>query len=461
LPQGMAGAATFSIDGRVLAFTAVLCLATSVLAGLVPALQTIRPNFAGALREGTRGGSGTASGRRTRDALVVGEVALAVLLLIGAGLLLRSFVGLLRVDPGFRSARLLTFEIDLPQDQYAPAARVRFFERAVERLRATPGVAAAGAVDELPLTGFEGMGAVDVEGRPPARPGEPPLVVDWHTAFPGYPEVMGVQVRRGRPLLPADRAGKQLVALIDDGMARTFWHGQDPVGKRFRRDHVDGTKGPWITVVGVVGTVRHSSLSSSPRPQLYQPGAQTPADAMPYMVQFAVRSTGGDPLALAAAARGAVRELDPNQPIADVRTMEQVIDASVAKRRFSLLLLGLFAALALVLSVVGIYGITSYSVVQRTRELGLRMALGARRQGVLLLVLREAGTLAGLGVVIGLAAAFASIRVLASFLYGVGATDPLTYAGVALGLLLITLAAAYVPGWRATRVDPLVALRTD
>jgi putative ABC transport system permease protein len=461
IPQGLAGAASFTIDGRVLAFTLALCLLTSLLAGLAPALQTIRPNLAGSLREGTRGGSASLGGRRTQSALVTGEVALAVLLLIGAGLLLRSFVGLLAIDPGFRKSHLLTFEIDLPQDQYAPAARVRFFERAVDRLRAIPGVAAAGSVDELPLTGFEGMGAVDLEGRPPVRPGEPPLVVDWHTAFPGYPEVLGVPLVRGRLLERTDTASSQQVALIDQGMARSFWPGQDPVGRRFRRANNDGSKGPWISVVGIVGTVRHSSLNGTPRPQLYQPAAQTPPDLMPYMVQFALRSAGGNPAALTAGARAAVRELDRNQPIADVRTMEQVVDTSVARQRFSLLLLGLFALLALVLSVVGIYGITSFSVVQRTRELGLRMALGAQRRGVLRLVLKDAGTLAGLGVALGLGAAFAVTRLLASFLYGVGAADPLTYAAVAAGLFVIALLAAYLPGRRATRVDPLVALRSE
>jgi putative ABC transport system permease protein len=465
VPRDFAGAATFSLDLQVLAFTAALCLVTSLLTGLSPALHMARPDIAMTLRDGARGSTGVA-GNRTRSALIVAEVALAVLLLIGAGLLLRSYARLLSIDPGFRSPdRLLTFEIDLPQDRYTPAQEARFFERAVERLRAIPGVTEAGAIDELPLTGFESLGRVEIEGQPPARP-EDLAPVDWHTTFAGYLETMKIPLHAGRFLTLQDSAATLPVAVIDEGMAKTYWPGANPLGKRFRRASakMGANPYPWISVVGVVGTVRHSSLDANPRPQLYQPGAQTAqmlAPIMPYQVEFALRTPHGDPLLLAAAARAAVREIDPDQPITDVRTMTQLVATSVAKRRFSLLLLSLFAGLALVLSVAGIYGITSYSVAQKTRELGLRLALGALPAEVLRLVLLQAGALAGLGVLVGVVAALLLTPFLAALLYGVGRADPLTYAGVALGLTLVALIAAYLPGRRAMRVDPLVALRNE
>jgi len=463
VPRDFAGAATFSLDLRVLAFTAALCLLTTVLTGLSPALHMARPDIAGALRDGARGSTGAAGGR-TRSALIVAEVALAVLLLIGAGLLLRSYARLLSLDPGFRSPEhLLTFEIDLPQDRYEPAQEARFFERVLDRFRALPGVTEAGAVDELPLTGFESLGRVEIEGQPPVRP-EDLAPVDWHATFPGYLETMKIPLRMGRYLTRQDSAATQPVAVIDEGMARTYWPGASPVGKRFRRATMGPKPNPWIAVVGVVGTVRHSSLDATPRPQLYQPGAQMaqmlPA-LMPYQVEFALRTAHGDPLLLAAAARAAVREVDPDQPITDVRSMTDLMASSVAKRRFSLLLLCLFAALALVLSVAGIYGITSYSVAQKTRELGLRLALGALPAEVLRLVLLRAGALAGLGVAVGVVAALLLTPLMSALLYGVGRTDPLTFVAVSLGLTLVALVAAYLPGRRAMRVDPLVALRAE
>ncbi len=462
VPRDFAGAASFSLDLRVLAFTAALCLATSVLTGLSPALHMARPDVAVVLRDGARGSTGVA-GDRTRSTLIVAEVALAVLLLIGTGLLLRSYVRLLAIDPGFRSPeRLLTFEIDLPEDRYAPPQRVHFFERALERFQALPGVEVAGAIDELPLTGFESLGRIEIEGQPPARP-EDLAPVDWHTTFPSYLETMKIPLRQGRFLTRGDGAMTQPVAVIDEGLARTYWPSANPLGRRFRRagSRPGAKPSPWISVVGVVGTVRHSSLDSSPRPQLYQPGTQTRPDLMPYQVEFALRTPHGDPLLLAAGAREAVRGVDPDQPITDVRTMTQLMATSVAKRRFILLLLCVFAALALVLSVAGIYGITSYSVAQKTREMGLRLALGALPAEVLRLVLLRAGALAGLGVLVGVVAALCLTPLMAALLYGVGRTDPLTYVGVSLGLTLVALVAAFLPGRRAMRVDPLVALRAE
>jgi predicted permease len=394
---------------------------------------------------------------------MVTEVALAVLLLIGAGLLLRSFSRLLDVDPGFKTSHVLTFEVNLPADTPPPRI-VSFFDRLVDRLEALPGVVAAAAVSELPLTGVESVAGVLPEGQPiPTDPGEVKQA-DWHKITPRYFQAMNIPLLRGRALNAGDIDGKPNVAVIDETMAQVCWPGQDPVGKRFRigrKQYPDNDPmHPWVTVVGVVGTVRHTGLSADPRPQMYRLQAQTPGPLMPYQSVIVVR-TKGAPAALAGAARAAVHDVDRDQPVANVRTLEQVVSDSVAPRRFNLFLLGIFAALALALSAVGIYGVTAYSVAQRTRELGLRMALGARPQGVLSLVLKEAASLVGLGILLGLAGAFVLTRLMASLLYGVGSTDPLTFAVVAVVLILIALLAAYLPGRRATRVDPIVALRTE
>jgi putative ABC transport system permease protein len=465
-PRMHAGLAPGSIglDGRALAFTAALCIAASVAAGLAPLLQTTRPDLAQLLRGGGRAGTGTLGSRRTRNGLVVAEVALAMMLLIGAGLLLRSLVRLLSVDPGFRAAGVLSFEIDRPEDPARQAPRLALlFERLADRLRALPGAAAVGGISQLPLAGVEAKAGVYIEGRPVPEKPEDVLFADSQEIVPGYFETMGIPLLRGRLLDAGDAAGKPLVAVIDEVMARTFWPGDDPLGKRFRRatnaHRRDDPTNPWYTVVGVVGTVHHA-LGVEPRPEMYRTAAQLlPALAQPTMV-YVVR-TRGDPAAMTAAVRAAVREVDPGQPITKVRTLEQVVADSLTRRRFSLMILGLFAALALALSAVGIYGVSSYSVAQRTRELGLRVVLGARPGGVLGLVLGEAGTLAGSGVLLGAGGALALNRVLSSLLYGVGAADPLTFCLVGAGLLLVALAAAYAPGRRAAAVDPMAALRDE
>jgi putative ABC transport system permease protein len=462
----LAGVARGSgLDARVLAFTAALCIAASLVAGLAPMLQTARPDLAQLLRGGGRSGTGTIGSRRTRNGLVVAEVALAMMLLIGAGLLLRSLVRLLAVDPGFRAAGVLSFEIDRPEDPMRQAPRLALvFERLADRLRALPGAAAVGGISQLPLAGVESKAGVYIEGRPVPEKPEDVLFADSQEVVPGYFETMGIPLRRGRLLDAGDTAGKPLVAVVDEVMARTFWPGGDALGKRFRRAtnahrRGDDPANPWYTVVGIVGTVRHA-LGSEPGPTMYRTAPQLlPALAAPTMV-FVVR-TRTDPAAMTAAVRAAVREVDPGQPVTKVRTMQQVVADSVSRRRFSLMLLGLFAALALALSAVGIYGVTSYSVAQRTRELALRVALGARPLGVLGLLLAEAGALAGAGVLLGAAGALALGRLISSLLYGVGAADPLTFATVAAGLVLVALAAAWPPGRRATEVDPITALRGE
>jgi len=452
LPAGVK-ALGLGLDGRVLAFTFGLSLASGCLAGLVPALQMTRSDLASILRDGTRAGASTSRGRHTLRALVIVETATAVLLAVSAGLLLRSFTRLTAVDPGFRPAPILTAQVNLEGHKGQQAAA--FYVAAVEKVRALPGVVAAGAVSGLPMSGGESIGGFIIEGMPRPEPGRSPMA-DRRSATPGYIEAMGIPLRRGRLFRDGDADGAPRVAIVDETFARTYWPGADPLGKRLRRGDFDAKDPAWITVVGVVGNVRNSGLHVGPRPQFYLPVAQLPSQVM----SLAVR-TAGDPLRLARAVRSAVHTVDPDQPVSDVITMQERIDRSLAGRRFSLVLLGVFAVLAVVLAAVGIYGVMAWSVAQRTREMGLRMALGARRREVLALVAREAGALTLGGLVGGLLLSLAATRVMASLLFGVGANDPMTLVAVSIGLALVSAVAAYVPLERATQVDPMVALRSD
>jgi putative ABC transport system permease protein len=452
LPQDLG---TAGIDGIVLAFTVAVALLTGALAGLAPALQTTRPDLAESLREGTRAGSGASRGRRTRNVLVVLEVAVALLLVVQAGLLVRSFARLTAIDPGFRPENVLTVEIDLPTSKYPRDRRAAFFERVIAEMRGRPGVESVGAVSSLPMSGVENVEALFLEGQPPPEP-EKILLADFRMATPGYFETLGIPLTRGRVFAATDTVESTKVAVIDEEMARSYWPDGDPLGKRFRISGPNNTDAPLWTVVGIVGNVRHSGLHVQARPQMYVPHTQRSSS----ILAIALR-TRRDPEALISAARAAVREVDPDQPISVIRTMDDVVSASVAGRRFNMVLLGVLAGLALVLSAIGIYGVTSYSVSQRTREMGLRMALGANRGQVLGMVVAEAGKLAAVGVACGLVLAFAATRVMASLLFGIQPTDPVTFAVVSMGLALIAMLAAYLPGRRATAVDPMAAMRTE
>lgn len=463
-PPGVAGAATFSLNFRALVFTAILCVVTTFLAGLLPAFRMARSNIAGSLRDGTRSGASSTGVRRLRSVLVVAEVALAVLLLIGTGLLLRSFVQLLQTDPGFPTESVFTFRIDLPPEGYPPPARVEFFDRLVGELHSVSGIERAAAISELPLSGAEQFMNLIFEGRPAPQEGEF-WSAGMHSTTPEYFEAMGIPLKDGRPLNQGDNADAPLVAVIDESMAETYWPDENPLGKRMHFGTAPMEDPPWITVVGIVGNVRHTGLDNPPKPNMYVTTAQVPQVLTPYYVWFTVR--GDLPRqTMINAARSAVHAVDENQPITEMRSMGQVVSDSMKDRRFILVLASLFAGLALVLAVVGIYGLISYSVAQRNREWGLRVALGARPGQLHALVLKEAALLAILGVVLGVAAAFILIRVVATqvvagFLYEVPATDPLTFAAVALGLTLVALVAAYLPARRASRADPIVALQTE
>jgi putative ABC transport system permease protein len=459
IPVGLAIVGGFSLDARAIVFTAALCIVASLLAGLAPALQMTRQDLAGSLREGTRAGAGTATSHRTRNILVAAEVALATVLLIGAGLLMRSFLHLLDVNPGFRPAHLLTIEFALPTDRYPMGQRLPFLQRVVDKVRVLPGITSAAIISDLPMDGDGGFRGFTIDGQAPkSAVAEQSLgqVALQRSAAPGYFELMGIPLRRGRYFTTADTADSQKVALIDEEMARHYLPGQDPIGKRLDLAKKAAYQ---YTIVGVVGSVREAGLLGDLQSQMYMVPSQTPL-LVGFLMRIVMHSSG-DPLAVIPEVRAAVREVDPSQPVSRIRTLDQMVAASVDKPRFSVMLLGLFAGLALVLAIIGIYGVTSYSISQRTRELGIRMALGAERGSVLRMVVLEAGRLAGVGVLCGIAAALVMTRVMSSLLYGVSATDPLTFVGVALGLILTVLVATWLPGRKATRVQPTAALRLD
>jgi putative ABC transport system permease protein len=459
IPVGLAIVGGFSLNARAIVFTAALCLVASLLAGLAPALQMTRQDLAGSLREGTRAGAGTRASHRTRNILVAAEVALATLLLISAGLLMRSFIHLLDVNPGFRSAHLLSIEFAMPSDRYPMAQRLPFLERVVEKLRVLPGIDAAAITSDLPMDGDGGFRPFTIGGQAPrtaVRDQDLSQLALQRSAAPGYFETMRIPLLRGRLFTAADTATSQKVALIDDTMARTYLAGEDPIGKRL----LLGKKAAYqYTIVGVVGSVREAGLLGDLQSQMYMVASQNPV-----MIGFLMRivmHTAGDPVSVIPEVRTAVHQVDPTQPVSRIRTLDQMIAASVDKPRFSVMLLGFFAGLALVLAIVGIYGVTAYSISQRTRELGIRMALGAARGTVLRMVVMEAVRLACAGVLCGIAAAYVLTRVMASLLYGVSTTDPLTFVGVPLSLILTVLVATWLPGRKATGIQPVTALRID
>jgi predicted permease len=457
-PESLSKLQSVSVDARVFVFTLGVTLLTALVFGAVPAFHASRSKPGETLSEVGRDGGGGISGRYVRRVLVVAEVALAVVLLVGAGLLIRSFQRLRQVDPGFRSDNLLTMRMVLPNSKYAkPEQKRAFYDEVLRRVDELPGVESAGMITFLPLS-FSGMNfAFSIEGR--ATPGDMnlPLAV-YRVVSPDYFRSMGIPLQRGRFFDSRDTAEAPPAIVVNRRMAEHFWPGEDPSGKRLKIGPVDSPN-PWATVAGVVGDVRQSGFYGDQNFEIYVPYAQerrgfvAPRDLV-------VRTTG-DPASLAGAVRQAVWAVDKDQPISNVKTMDQALAASVSRERFQTLLLALFATLALVLACVGLYGVISYAVVQRTHEIGVRMALGAQASDVLRLVINQGMLLTLIGLVIGIAGAFAVTRVMTEMLYGITATDPLTFAGVPLVLGVIALLACYIPARRATKVDPLIALRYE
>jgi predicted permease len=443
------------IDGRVLAFTFIAALITGVLFGLVPALRSSRINLSDSLKEGGR--SLVASGNhRLRNLLVVAEMALSLILLIGAGLLIRSFLRVQQVEPGFSPQNVLSLRLSTVGTTYAEESRRRvFYQQLWERLGRLPGVESVGGASVLPLSGGIGWGSITIEGYDPAASGQEAIQADQRFATVGYFETMKVPLISGRFFTPQDTKDSLPVVIVDEKMARTYWPGQDAVGKRLKRGGVN-SKAPWLTVVGVVASVRQYALDTDSRVALYTPHEQALGSTV-----FVTLRTTNDPRSLVAAVTDEARAMDPNVPVFDVKTMEQRVSESLARRRFAMAALGLFAVVAMTLAAIGIYGVMSYTVTERTREIGIRMALGSPTRDVLRLVVGQGMMLAGVGVAIGLAGAFAATRLMASLLYGTSATDPMTFVIISLILTGVALAACFVPARRATRVDPMIALRYE
>jgi putative ABC transport system permease protein len=443
------------IDGLVLAVAALVVLATGLVFGLAPALQLSRPDLAGALREGGRGGTGQ-RGHRLRRLLAGAQVALVVVLLTGAGLLMRSFVQLQQVQLGFRPDHLLTMQLALPGAKYQDAPqRLAFYDALTERLRAVPGVEGVGAITDIFLTSTPTSTVFTVEGRTPT-PAEASIEVPLDAVTPDYFRTMGIRLLEGRTFTPRDGPDAPRVAIVNESMARRFWPGESAVGKRFRYGTGPDNQAPWLTIVGVVADMRRTGYDKPVRYETFLPiGQYTPG-----RLTFVVR-TANDPLALARTARAEVRRVDPDQPVYQVESMDQRLSAMVAQRRFSMALLGMFAALALILGVVGVYGVTSYLVAQRTREVGLRLALGAEPRTVVRMVIRQGMLVAAAGIGAGLLGALLTTRLMAGLLYGVRPTDAVTLLAVTALLATATFVANYLPARRASRVDPLVALREE
>ena len=460
-PTSLPPLAPVGLDLTVVMVTLVVGVVTTILFGLVPAVRTLRVNLVESLREGSQQATVDGARQRLRGALVVAEVALAVVLVIGAGLMLRSLSALGRVTLGFDPDHLLTLRMALPQARYDTPEKVDAFYREInERVRALPGVQSAGIVRALPLATTIGDWGLDVEGFVES-PGHN-AKGDWQVVTDGALEAMGARLIRGRWFTGADTSASQPVAVVNDTLARAYWRETGTVvGGRIRVG--SGPTRPWAVVVGIVADERHNGVTGEVKEKFYVPLGQWPVLTGGNIVRnaFMVVRTTGDPMALAGPVRAQVRTLDANLPVANVRPMTDVVASALATPRLTGFLMGVFAAIALMLAAVGIYGVLSYVVARRTHEIGIRLAMGADRAQVMRMVLVQGGMLAGSGVVMGLAAALGLTRLMQSQLFGVGPVDPLTFVAVPAALIAVALAASGVPAWRATRVSPMIALRSQ
>jgi putative ABC transport system permease protein len=441
------------LDARVLAFSFAVSILTGIIFGLVPALQASSPNVTAWLKDGARGSSGGPRKNLARSFLVISEVALSLMLLVGAGLLLKSFVRLLNTNPGFDSSQVVTLDIPLSRQRYdTPEKQAQFFAQLVEKTKSVKSVESVGLVNNLPLSNSIDELDFEVFGRAPYPLG---TIHQAHYTLvtPGYFDALKIALKRGRFFNDADREDSPPVMLVSESLVSTYFPSENPIGLRLTIDPDQ----PPIEIVGIVGDARRISLATRAAPEFYVPYAQAPIRRM----NVVARSTNANPSALVSAIRSLVTEMDRDQIIWQTRPLDQLVDASIADRRFNMWLLAGFAGLALILAVLGIYGVMTYSVRQRTHEIGIRMALGAKASDVLGLVIRNGMTLAIIGAVIGLAGAFGLTRLMTTLLFEVKATDVFTYATVAIGLQVVALVACYIPARRAAKVDPLVALRYE
>jgi putative ABC transport system permease protein len=455
-PENVPRLSGVHLSGHVLAFTAFASLLTGLVFGLLPALHVSRSDLAESLKESGRGSTESARRSRLRSALVVAETALALVPLVGAGLLIQSLSRLEHVKPGFDPHNVLTFNLGLPDARYSYSQQAAFFEQLLPRIRALPGVRSASAVSPLPLSGDDFRVTFEIEGRPVAKSDQP--ATNYREAAAGYFQTMHIPLLEGRDFSDQDNLKSPPVIIVNQTFAKQFFPGEDPIGKHIKPglSSIPGTHAVMREIVGVVGDVKHRSLNREAGPEVYEPESQMPFETLTLVVR-----TEGDPRGLIGAVREQVKALDKDLPIYDVKLMEEYLSTSVAQPRFNTMLLAIFAGVALVLAAVGLYGVMSYSVVQRTHEIGIRMALGAQQKDVLRMIVGQALRLTLVGTALGLAGAWAATRLMSGLLFGVKSSDPITYAGVALLLSAVALLACYVPAYRAMRVDPMVALRYE
>jgi putative ABC transport system permease protein len=454
-PSDVPRLSEIGLHGPVFGWTLLISILTGVLFGLAPALQASKPDLNEALKESGGRSTGGLQRSRIRSLLVVTEVALALVLLICAGLMIKSFARLQQVSPGFEPKNLLTMNISLPRQKYKEDQQANvFFDQLFQRLRAVPGVVAVGGIDPLPLSDSNSTTGFLVEGGPVLAVADRPEA-GQRNVTPDYFQAMRIPVLKGRAFTDQDRENTPRAMIVNEALARRYWPDGDAIGKRLGFED-DAAKQYWWEIVGVVGNVKHERLDAEAKPEVFFPYQQSPSNFMTLVVR-----TSSDPSNMIATVREQVLAIDRDQPVFDIKTMEQRLAKSVAQSRFLMLLLGVFSALALTLAAVGIYGVMAYVVTQRTHEIGIRIALGAQPRDVLKMVVGQGMMLTLIGVGIGLVAAFALTRLMASLLYGVTATDPWTFTAVAVVLSLVALLASFIPARRATKVDPMVALRYE
>jgi putative ABC transport system permease protein len=456
-PGSIPRVAEIGIDGRVLVVTLVLSVLTGVIFGLAPALQVSKPDLNVSLKEGGRSSTQGGGRRSLHSLLVVFEIALALVLLIGAGLMMRSFLRLQEVNPGFDPKNALTMQIALPKFKYPDVNhRAAFFQQVLERMKTLPGVQSVGAITGLPLSGNNSSTSFLIEGRESPAALEKPLT-EYRTISPDYFRAMGIALLKGRDFSSVDHENAPGVVIINETMARRFFPNEDPIGKHL------GLSGPpdWREIVGVVGDVKEFGLDAEPKPESYIPYLQSKPSYLEYTSMVLVIRTGAEPKSIGPTLRGVIQAVDKDQPVYNVKTMDQYLSESISQQHFNALLLITFGIVAIVLATIGVYGLMAYSVAQRTHEIGIRMALGAQHSDVLKLVVGQGMVLGLIGVTVGLIASFALTGVMSSLLYQISATDPITFIGLPLLLVAVVLVASYIPAHRATKIDPIIALRYE